>query len=202
MRILSRGLGPDHLEVAWCHNDLAITFFSRGDYREALVHFQEAARIKRKAVGVDDRDYLMAENNIAYIYLCMGHSAIARSILEQCAAKVARSRADPYTAAQIYDSYGAVLQVEHDAVRARPYLARALALQESLLTPDAPSIGGTLEHLARVDLDLGRVSDAKIEIERSVAIARKREDPSSETMALRLRTYAAVMSRSTVASRR
>ncbi|MGE5178376.1 MAG: protein kinase domain-containing protein, partial [Bacteroidota bacterium] len=193
LRILRKRLGPDHQEVSWCHNDLAMGYMDSGDYGRALKHFQEAARIKKQTLGPAHEDYLMTLNNIAFVYLIMGDTARARPMLEFCLAHLDTTRTNRW-AANVLDSYGALMHAERDPQRARFFLTRSLAMQESLVTADHPVIGSTLERLARVDLDLGRLNEARSEAERALAIAEK--GGSASLLSARcLRTEASVMER-------
>ena len=194
--VFRKKLGTQDRMVAWCENDLGLGYAYRGDYRTALPHFEEAARIKRIALGPNHPDYGMALNNIGYIHMLLGDGEGARRYVAAALRIVdpdGRSRVPSIQTATLLHSMGALLERERRDASARPYLTRALAIQDSVLVGDHPDIAQTLATLAQVDAHLGRAAEANGEFARAVSIYEKAPKENGAALARVLDAYARLL---------
>ncbi len=68
LRIREQELGPDHPDVAYPLNSLAILYSDQGKYAEAEPLFQRALRIREQAQGPDHPDVAYPLNGLANLY--------------------------------------------------------------------------------------------------------------------------------------
>jgi tetratricopeptide (TPR) repeat protein len=78
------------------------------------------------------------------------------------------------------------------AAEAERLFRRSLAVKETAIGPDSPDVATTLNNLAQLYADQGRVQDAMPLLERSLAIQEKTFDPEHPALGRTLRGLAAV----------
>ena len=60
-------LGPDHLELAGSHSNLAIVHFESDSHEKAIEHFERALDIRKKHLGPDHPEVKRTETNLTNV---------------------------------------------------------------------------------------------------------------------------------------
>ena len=82
-------LGPDHPSVATSLNNLALLYYTQGDYAKAEPLYKRALSIREKALGPDHPSVATGLNNLALLYRATGRMNDA----EKLAARAKKIRA-------------------------------------------------------------------------------------------------------------
>jgi serine/threonine protein kinase/Tfp pilus assembly protein PilF len=178
-----RGLpGTGDLGSSWCLNDLGLLCVDQGDLAGAVPFYQEALRLKEKAIGPDDPDFANGLNSLGWTLMLIGEYSVARPLLER-AAKVVEKRFGPEHAANgmYLHSLGECLRRMGESTEARAILERAVYLCDR---PNDEGLvnywSGTDAHLSLATLysDLGQDARAEFHFRRAIGIAEKTDFPN------------------------
>ena len=70
--IWKRIFGEDHADVASSYNNLALVYYSLGEYNQAKELHEKALTIRKKIFGEDHADLASSYNNLASVYNRLG----------------------------------------------------------------------------------------------------------------------------------
>jgi CHAT domain-containing protein/Tfp pilus assembly protein PilF len=155
------GDGP---RIATALNNLGGAYWQLGDTTRAAEYFEQA--VARSQSFDDRRSSGDPLNNLALVALARGRLSDAARGFERAASVYEDGTLDQVRALR---NQGAVQQMLGESARAADLQQRALDLVARLNRPDETV--ATLTRLADAQLDDGRVSEARLTIERAVAAA-------------------------------
>ncbi len=139
LRLREQVLGPDHSEVAYPLNSLAILYREQGKYAEAEPLCQRALHITEQAYGPDHPEVAVPLNNLADLYSEQGKYAEAELLYKRALSifEQALGLDHPYAAyplsglANLYREQGKYAEAE-------PLYQRALHIRVQSLGPNHP----------------------------------------------------------------
>ena len=191
LELCEKMVGPDSPVVAAALSNLAVLYFSMGDYSKAEPLFQRALKIDEKALGPDHADTATALNNLALLYYTTGDYAKAEPLF-QGALKIKEKalgpdHADTATAlnnlAGLYSSMG-------DYGKAEPLFQRALKIEEKVLGPNHSNTATALNNLALLYSSMGDYAKAEPLFQRALTIKEKALGPDHPETAKALNNLA------------
>ena len=168
-------LGDAHPGIGRHHHNIAGVLRLTGAHEDALAHYERAAAIKRAALGPDHPDVALTENSLGLIHDDLGRPEEARPHYEEALRIFAAAGHADEALAQ--HNLGLLDLRAGDAERARARFARARAIWEETLGPQAKQVGATLVSEARALVALGRGDDARDRAARATEIATALGDP-------------------------
>jgi tetratricopeptide (TPR) repeat protein len=191
LAIREKALGPDHSDIAFSLNNLAILHYFQGRYAQAQPLQERALSIREMALGPGHPDVAHSLNNLANLHRRQGRYAHAQSLHERALAIREEALGPDHTdvasslnnLAEIHSSQGRFAQ-------AQPLHERALAIKEKALGPDHPSVASSLDNLAANYRHQGRHREAEPLHERALAILEMTLGPDHPEVAVSL-TYLA-----------
>ncbi len=80
---VQRALPPDHLQLAYSHNSLAVIHNHRGEPEAAMFHLEQALRIFQQRLRPDHSHLIQVRSNLASLYLNDGLMWEAIRVLEE-----------------------------------------------------------------------------------------------------------------------
>ncbi|MCA9719805.1 MAG: serine/threonine protein kinase, partial [Myxococcales bacterium] len=173
-----RVLGPDHPDVAWALNNLAIDHASLGDLVRARALHEEALQLRRRVLGPTHPDVANSLFNLATVHRGADEIDEAQALHEEALA--IRERAlggDHPDVAQSRNSLALLHAHRGDLADAQRLHERVLAVRERVLGEDHPDVAQTLTNLGIVYSAQGAYADAAALHERALAIRERVLDP-------------------------
>ena len=73
-------VGPDHPDVATSLNNLALLYYTQGEYAAAEPLYKRALQIDEKALGPDHPSVATSLNNLAALYRATGRNLEAQEL--------------------------------------------------------------------------------------------------------------------------
>ncbi len=168
--IIEKALGPDHQDVAFVLNNLALLYRSQGRYAEAEPLFRRSLEIGEKAMGPDHPDVAATLSNLAGLYKSEGRYAEAEPLYQR-SFKIAEKTLGPDhpDVAATLNNLALLYQSQRRYAEAEPRYKRALEILEKSFGMIHPNIASLLENVAAL---YGKM-DKKEEAERHLARARE-----------------------------
>ncbi len=143
----------------------------RGDYRQALAHFERAVELRRAALGPDHPDVASSLSNAGAALRSLGDLDRARDHQERALAVRERTLGENHPlVAQSLTNLGAIAAGRDDHQAAHDYEARALALRERAFGTEHPEVASSLANLGAYAKAGGRCDEAVDYLQRAVAI--------------------------------
>ncbi|HEU4403906.1 MAG TPA: protein kinase [Polyangiaceae bacterium] len=167
-RLARAALGPTHPWVGRAHFLWCESAFSRGLYREARDHADQARRALEAALGRGHRDTLRTWGNLCSLDALSGTTERALACQRDALAEAERSLgADDEVTAELRTQLGALLVDAGHAREALPALRRSLGVLRARRGADDPTLGATYVPLGEALLGLGRGREALAELKRA-----------------------------------
>ena len=184
------GPGSEIAEVQQL-NDRAAKLYGQGQYDAAKPLFEEALRIREKALGPDHRDVATSLNNLAALYEAKGDYARAEPLyLRALRIQEKALGPDHRDVAQRLNNLAVLYRVKGDYARAEPLLVRALRIREKALGPDHPDVAQSLNNLAVLYNTKGDYARTEPLLERALRIYEKALGPDHRDVANSLNNLA------------
>jgi Flp pilus assembly protein TadD len=170
LAIREKTLGPDHSDVVFSLNNLAMLYHKQGRYSDAEPLYKRSLAIREKAVG---SDHLVATvlNNLAELYRAQGRYTDAEPLYKRSLAIREKTfGANHPDIAQSLNNLALLYKAQGRYGDAEALYKRSLAMWEKALGPDHPDVALSLGNLADLYRAQGRYADAEPLYKRSLAI--------------------------------
>lgn len=163
---------PDPVRLGAALNQLGLLLGRRDKRDEAAKTFEEAARVRRGALGERDRSVAEALFNAATFRPASRPLAEVRADLEACLEMTGDASPESRTLrASVLHNLGAILEELGASDEARDRYAEALAVREALVGDEDASLRPTLIRLAQLHHREGSILFALPLYDRALAIA-------------------------------
>ena len=178
MAIRVKELGPDHLDVADIHNDLAYLYMRMERYKEAESHYNRAMAIRVKELGPDHLDVADIHNDLAYLYMRMERYKEAESHYNRAMAiRVKELGPDHLDVADIHKDLAYLYMRMERYKEAESHYNRAMAIRVKELGPDHLDVADIHKDLAYLYMRIERYKEAESHYNRVMAIRVKELGP-------------------------
>ena len=161
LELCEKALGPDDPATAYVLNNLAVLYFSLGDYAKAEPLLQRVLKIREKALRPDHPDIATTLDNLAELYHKMGDYAKAEPLYQRVLKIREKALGPDHPATATALSNLALLESMGDYAKAEALYQRALEITEKAFGPDDPKTAVALDSLGAVYRFMG--DDAKAE---------------------------------------
>jgi len=189
LAIWESALGPNHINVAACVDNLARVYSAEGQYAEAEKLQKRALAIQEKALGINSPPVAESLNNLAGDYHSEGRYAEAEPLYKRALAIRERSLGpDSAGVAETLNDLAQLYLVEGRYTEAEPLFKRAI--NEKALGRDSPDFATCLDNLAALYHDEGRYAEAEPIYKRALAIRERSLGPDSPEVARSLNNLA------------
>ena len=173
-----RALGPNDPDVAFTLNVFGSSRTAAGDYREARRLLERGLDIRESVLGRNHLDVAGSLNNLAVLMERTVGFGPAKPLIERALTIWEKELPPGHPRIGLGVSNLAVASAAvGDHAGALPLFERGLAIQEQM-NPDSPAVAQTLRNLAQVLMDLGRITEARPHIDRSLATYEKAFGPN------------------------
>jgi serine/threonine-protein kinase len=177
-------LGPEHALVAGTLDNLGTVFFEESKYDEAIATFERSLAIWRALLGPEHIDTAIPLGNLGAVQLEQGDCAAAletfKSVLAIQEAALGRDHHD------LAGSLANMAQAQRHLGEIEGALAnygRAIELLETKLGREHPRLVFHGHHYGTLLALAGRHEEARVQLERSLAIGLEDESSTPETIA-------------------
>ncbi|MCP5267187.1 MAG: CHAT domain-containing protein [Burkholderiaceae bacterium] len=158
-------------------NNLGELLRGQARFAEALPATIRALDLSRVAHGPESPLTAIAMSNLSQLYEKLGRLDDAQALLTQALRIEDRHLADHPKRALDHALLAAVLSQKGDVKSASNELAVAIQASHAFRAVDHPLVADVLDSIAAVLCELGRLSECRLEIERSLEIRRKVQGP-------------------------
>jgi serine/threonine protein kinase len=169
---------PNPISLALTLNNMSDGLIKSGDATGALVYLDRAATLVDKQVGRGNPLYHAIATTRAEALTALGKLADARAEYDEVIAAEAKTDS-PY----LGPTLSSRAQLELGAMQWREVAAfenRAIAVIEGAHGKDSPELWPALAGLGRATVELGRPAEARVVLERAIALGEKAEVGASE----------------------
>jgi len=179
-------LGPDNIDVALVHGELASTYLYQGTrFDEAHQALQRALEIYVKHLGPTHPRTAGMHRRIAVALFGKGRYAEAVAVLERALSAVELSHGqDNADAANIIILLGIVLLEQGNAEGSISYVSRAVDLRRKTSDGDNPALADALQVLGHAYNYAGRLEDAREYCQKALSITEKQMGKESARLAM------------------
>jgi tetratricopeptide (TPR) repeat protein/DNA-binding XRE family transcriptional regulator len=204
LQIREQILGPAHSEVALSLFNLATLCTEQGQYTEAEPLFQRALQIQERLLGSTHFKIAHALSNLAHLYIRQGHATKAVEALERALDiwkktlglnhPQVRSTATMYVRAlRFCGRYDEAKNLEAQLLPSsfqeeEQNLLQVLHLRERAFGSDRPEVAASLNSLAAIYLEQGRLSEAEQFCRRALDIYEQTNHPFASATRVLLAT--------------
>ena len=151
-------------------NSAGMTAYQRGNYSEAIKHFEDALK-EAKKFGDEYPRYATSLNNLALLYYTLGDYTKAEPLYARSLAIFEKALGpDHPDVATSLNNLAELYRTLGDYAKAEPLLKRSLAIWEKKLGPDHPEVATCLENLADLYRTTKRIEEAEKLEERAAKI--------------------------------
>jgi serine/threonine protein kinase/Tfp pilus assembly protein PilF len=188
LAIFEKQLGPEHLKVAWALNNIGNVMIAERNFAAAAPLFERSLRIKEAQLGPDHPDVAFSMGNLGYVFVETGDFERAIPLVARSSEIIEKAYGSQHTYTGIgLHNMGDLLRRMGRDGEARPYLERAVAIQETRSPKD---LAECLHTLARVLENLGESRLAEEDFQRSLKIREKLMGDNHPLIAATLNDYA------------
>ena len=167
--------GPESQEVAESLTHLARILVSKSTYGKAQDFLERALAIREAQFG---RDHEAVAETLMYLAMAQGLQMNLKDALANQARAVKifdqHPHALPIEHSMALTSYGVILSRNGEFAKGKPYIERALMIQEDLLGPTHPIVARTLDNLADLETKMGQTEGAIPLAKRALQIRKDR----------------------------
>ncbi|GCE16511.1 FxSxx-COOH system tetratricopeptide repeat protein [Dictyobacter kobayashii] len=171
LRIREQQLGPDHPDVVYLLNSLAILYTEQGRYSEAEPLYQRVLHICEQQLGSDQPDAAVVFNNLAHLYTEQGKYSEAEPLYQRTLHIYEQQLGLSHPQVAIALNNLANLYVEQGRYsEAEPLYQSTLHIREQQLGPDHPDVAYPLNGLATLYYMQGKYSEVESLYQRALHI--------------------------------
>ncbi|MGD9690255.1 MAG: tetratricopeptide repeat protein [Phycisphaerales bacterium] len=167
-------VGPEHVDVAECYDDLSVLRYLQGKHEDAERLARQGLELRRKLLGPQAGEVGDSLSNLAIALSGRGRHAEAEGLLVEALAihKSARGETHPSTLQTMINLAAALWRQgkSEEAIRTSRQL---LAIQEALPEPENRNLARTLFNLGEFLRATGKLDEAEGILRRSVDIRRR-----------------------------
>ncbi len=173
LELRSRKLNDYPEAVARAHGLLAVAYANTGRSRDALLNDGSALELSERHLGALHPISLVARSNIAFTKLRLGMLDEAEQDQEELLRlrRLVRPDGDARQAVSL-EALGAIAYRKGDFERSRQFHQQAAELRDRVLAADDADRHRSHQHLAEALFELGRLTEARTEIEIAERTAR------------------------------
>ena len=184
---------PEDSRLATSLNNLAMLYYSQGNYGEAEPLYQRALAIWEKARGPEHPNLALGLNTLAALYFTQGKYGEAEPLLQRALAIAEKALGPEHpNVATSLNNLAAIYFTQGKYGEAEPLYKRALAIWEKGLGPDHPDVATSLNNLAALYRNQGKYGEAEPLYQRAIAIQEKALGPDHPKVATSLNNLAAL----------
>ncbi len=194
LTIRERALGPDHPEVAWPLNSLALALQKKGAFAQSESLYQRALTIREKATGREDSAYADVLQGLAEMYRTRSDLTRAEPLLQQTLSIREKVLGPEHSDVCItLNSLAGVYRSKGEAARAESLYHRAIAISEKTMGPEHRFTGSIVNNLAGMYRNQGEYARAESLYRRAMAIGEKALGPEHPDFASMLNNLALLL---------
>jgi tetratricopeptide (TPR) repeat protein len=179
---------------------LAANYSNLALIEQALGHLEEARRLMRKALAIDEKAFdadhpslAISYSNLATIEQALGHLEEARRLMHKALAINEKAfDADHPTLARDYSNLALIEQDLGRLEEARRLMHKALAIKEKAFAADHPTLAISYSNLATIERALGQLDEAHRLMRKALAIKEKAFAADHPTLAIRYSNLALI----------
>ncbi len=149
LAIVEKAFGPEHPDVAYSLNNLAVLYEMTGDHAKAEQLLQRSLAIREKTLGPKHPQVVASLSNLATLYHKIGDHAKAEPLYQR--ALTIREKVlgpEHLDTAQSLNNLAVLYDDKGDYAKAEPLYQRALTIREKALGPEHPQVVASLSNLA------------------------------------------------------
>lgn len=171
-RILSKLYGEQSVRVAQTYNNMGSAYFELGMYAEAQDWLNRSLTLKQQLFGPDSAIVASTLSNLGEVMVERGRTDEARGMYDRARQIFVRAQGERNPMALSAANELAELELKSGNVqRARELLEHVVAAREQTPGPDSSDVAVSLNPLGAAYQSLGRTTEARGALERSVLIA-------------------------------
>jgi tetratricopeptide (TPR) repeat protein len=184
LHIREQQSGPDHSDVAYPLEGLAILYYEQGKYDEAEPLYQQALRIREQQSGPDHPDMAYPLNGLASLYKEQGKYDEAEPLYQR-ALHIWEQQLGPDhpDVAHPLNNLAGLYKEQGKYDEAEPLYQRALHIWEQQLGPDHPQVAYPLNGLASLYKEQGKYDEAEPLYQRALHIWEQQLGPDHPQVA-------------------
>jgi eukaryotic-like serine/threonine-protein kinase len=169
LKLYSRTLGQDSVEVAWALGDLSLALLEKGDFDSAERFAEQSLSIKRARLGTRDADVAQSLTNLGSILLRKKDLVRAEPLLREALA-IGREVHSDFTVSAALGNLVALLRARGDYEHAIDVHREILELDRRVLGPGHAEVGTDLKNLGVTLMEAGRLIEAESSFREALAI--------------------------------
>ncbi len=189
LNIRQEAIGSDSVEAAESLTHLGRVWMAKGEYGKSEDMFKHALTIREQAFGPQ---HVAVGETLMYLAMVQG----LQMRLQEALATQARAvhifdkdpQAPPSDHSMALTSYGVILIRNGEFAKGKPFIERALLVQEGSLGSSHPIVARTLDHLADVEMKMGHPEQALALAKRALKIREDRLGPEHPETSASLHT--------------
>jgi tetratricopeptide (TPR) repeat protein len=157
--------------------NLGDIYYKLGLQRKAIMHYENALTIQKRCVPSGHRFLIAPHRNLGYVYIDTADYGKALAHLESALTiEEHQNSIDPLSLVATLNGLGCVYSGQGRISDAQSYLERAVAL----IPENHPAHVGTLQRLASVLGQMGKIAAAHDTLRQAIAIHEQQKDKSNE----------------------
>ncbi|CAH3136864.1 unnamed protein product [Pocillopora meandrina] len=175
LKIQTKKLGPDHVDVASSYNNLGTLHKALGDTDEAKDFYKRALEIQMKQVGPEHVDVASSYNNLGILHSDLGDTDEAKDCYKR-ALEIQMKELGPehVDVAISYNNLGSLHKALGDTDEAKDCYKRALEIQMKELGTEHVDVARSYNNLGTLHSALGDTDEAKDCYKRALEILLKK----------------------------
>lgn len=187
-------VAPNHPDIPYCLNSLALLARARGDYGEARRLWERALEAGAQTFGEEHPTVAGVLNNLANLRKAMGDFPAAEALLARSLAIRERVHGPEHLeVAQALVNLGAIQALGGRCAEARANAGRALAIREKAAGPGSPLVGQSLIFVGEAHACAGELRLSHAAFQRAVTILAAKEGSFGADLATALHGLAAAL---------
>ena len=161
LEIRRRALGDDHPDVAESLQEIGNAQFVTARYDDAIATYDRVRQMVERVYGKEHAQTARVLANLARTYAWQGKNDESVVLYRRALAILERVNGPEQQILATLDALATSLEALDNYAEARPITERVLKARITTLGPDHPSIAASLESLAILDLDEGKLVAAR-----------------------------------------